>query len=272
MEDRPPYSGPLAATFDSAADRYLAARPQYPDALFQAFCRHPAAKKDARILEIGCGAGNATLHMARRGYRVHAIDPGRALLSKAASALTRFPNVCLQGVSFEELECEPGSFDVILAATSFHWVDPSIGIGKAARILRPGGVLAIIDTHHVHGGSCEFFTRVQGCYERFMPGTRRGFRLPAVDEVEVRTFGVGSQPAFSAPHTSLFPSEVTYSTEQYLDLLGTYSHHIALSNGARADLFECIAALIDLEFGGQIVKRYAFSLSVAERSGEALAT
>ena len=74
-------------------------------------------------------------------------------------------------------------FDLVVAATSFHWLDPEVRLNKVADALRPGGSVALICTHHVAGGDDPFFAEVQRCYETWMPGAPKGLRLPDAGDV-----------------------------------------------------------------------------------------
>lgn len=108
---------------------------------------------------------------------------------------------------------------------------------------------------------------VQRCYERFDPGTPPGLRPPAAadiagsDHVEevVRSGRFG--PTVFRRHER----ELTYTTEDYLDLLRTYSGHHALPEAAGTGLLDCVADLIDQRYGGRVTKRYLIDLGVSRR-------
>jgi hypothetical protein len=104
---------------------------------------------------------------------------------------------------------------------------------------------------------------VQGCYERWDPETEEGLRLTPTDEIASDSEGLD---AVSAVQVRRHVWEAAYSRDEYLDVLGTYSGHIALPADARAGLLECIGTLIDERYEGRIVKRYLFELFVARRS------
>jgi hypothetical protein len=162
-----------------------------------------------------------------------------------------------------QLPMEP--FDMVVAATAWHWVDPAIRVMKAAAALRPGGTLATISTHHVAGGDA-FFEQAQGCYERWDPDTPPGgARLPAAAEVPSDGQELAASGQFSAPAFRRWEWAQPYSTSEYLDLLRTYSGHRAMEEAARQGLLGCIAGLIDGRFGGRIRKRYLTELRVAWR-------
>ena len=64
--------------FNQVAELYDSARPGYPGALFDDILSYANLPQNARILEVGCGTGQATLPLARRGYAIDCIEPGSA--------------------------------------------------------------------------------------------------------------------------------------------------------------------------------------------------
>ena len=130
--------------FDDVAAEYDATRQGYPAEIADAVFANAALGPGATVLEIGCGTGQFTRQLAGRGFELTAIDIGAAMVAAArrnvADETARF-EVC----SFEDFE-GGGPFDLIGSATAFHWVDPGVGLAKAARLLRPGGRLALLTT------------------------------------------------------------------------------------------------------------------------------
>jgi len=80
--------GQLRTSFDSAADLHQRARPEYPEALHDALIATAGLDAGARLLEIGCATGKATLPLARRGFRLTSVELGPALTSVARRNLT----------------------------------------------------------------------------------------------------------------------------------------------------------------------------------------
>jgi SAM-dependent methyltransferase len=158
-------------------------------------------------------------------------------------------------------------FDLVVAATSFHWLDPAARVAKSAHALRPGGALAVISTHHVAGGDAPFFAAAQGCYERWMPGTPPGLELQAATDVPPGTRELERDGHFREVGFRRYEQELTYSTSAYLDLIQTYSGHRALDLDGRRALLGCIAQLIDGRFGGRIAKRSLIELAFAFTHG-----
>jgi SAM-dependent methyltransferase len=168
----------LRVTFDQAAELYDRVRPGYPPALFDDLTELAGIGPGCRLLEIGPGTGQVTLPLAERGCQIVAVELGAELAAVARRNLARFPHVQIVTAGFEDWPLPTEPFDVVLAATAFHWIDPAVRVSKAADALRPGGMLAIIATHHIAGGDEAFFAEVQGCYERWDPKTPPSLRLP----------------------------------------------------------------------------------------------
>jgi SAM-dependent methyltransferase len=253
----------LRETFDVAAERYDRARPGYPPSVFDDLAELAGVGPGCRVLEIGCGTGQATVPLAERGCRIVAVELGAALATIARRNLARFPSARVIVAAFEDWPLPPAPFDVVVAATAFHWIDPAVRASKAAAALRPGGALAVISTHHVAGGDEQFFAEVQACYERWDPATPPGLRLPSAAQIPVSSDEIDRSSRFGAVVVRRDEWELSYSTAAYLDLLNTYSGHLALAPEARGGLFDCIADLIESRYGGRISKRCLTELQIA---------
>jgi len=252
----------LRVTFTEDAKRYDRARPGYPDQLFDDLAEAGRIGPGSRVLEIGPGTGQATLPLAVRGCRVVAVELGADLAEVVRRKLAGYPDAEVVNAAFEDWPLPAEPFDLVLSATAFHWIDPAVRVTRSAAALRPGGLLATVATHHIAGGSAEFFAEVQDCYERFDPSTPPGLRQSLAADI---LNDPEELPGFEPPRFRRYEWEQAYSTEGYLDLLLTYSNHRALPVAARTGLLRCIAHLIDGRHGGYIVKRYLTELRTARR-------
>jgi SAM-dependent methyltransferase len=252
----------LRQTFDTAAERYDRARPGYPSQLFDDLVTVCGLEPGARVLEVGCGTGQATVPLAERGFSIVAVELGPSLAAVARRNLARFPSVEVVVAAFEDWPLPAEPFDAVVCATAFHWLDPAVRLTKVAAALRPGGSLAIISTEHVAGGTAPFFVDVQDCYERWDPATPPGLRLQPADKIPHASAELEDSGRFDLLAERRYERDLTYSTQTYLDVLLTYSGHLALAAELRAGLLECIATLIDSRYGGTIRKRYLNELTV----------
>jgi SAM-dependent methyltransferase len=258
-------AGRLRVTFDEDAERYDRARPGYPSAVFDDLLALAGLGPGARVLEIGCGTGQATIPLAERGCRIVAVELGAGLAAVARRNLDRFPDVEVITGAFESWPLPPEPFDLVLSATAFHWIDPAIRVVKSAEALRPGGTLATIATYHVAGGTEPFFVDVQDCYERWDPATPPGLRLLPADAIPMDGEEIERSDRFESPAFRRYPTDIPYTRVSYIDVLLTYSGHRALPPDDQRGLLDCIGSLIDERYGGQIVKRYLTELRLARR-------
>jgi SAM-dependent methyltransferase len=255
----------LRLTFDTAAERYERIRPRYLPDVFDEIERFGGLGRGSRVLEVGCGTGQATIDLATRGYEVVAVELGAELAAIARRRLVGFPDAEVIVADFERWELPAEPFDAVVAATAFHWIDPEIRFQKAADALQPGATLAIIDTDHVAGGTEPFFVDAQDCYERWDPSTESGLRLSPASAVEPNTDEVARSARFGPTTVRSYEWDQVYTTADYVDLLLTYSGHLALEPSLRADLLDCIARLIEDRYGGSITKHYLTTVRLAHR-------
>ncbi|TDO69382.1 methyltransferase family protein [Kribbella sp. VKM Ac-2571] len=219
-----------------------------------------------KVLEIGPGTGQATAAMVQRGWSVTAVE----LSPELGGVLQRkLPEVEVIVADFDTWELPSAEFDLVISATAFHWLDPATRVQRCVDMLRPGGALAVVSTHHVAGGSEQFFVDVQSCYDRFTDDPAKG-GLPAADDVPVDPAGLGETELFGSVEFRSYVWDAVYSTAEYLELLSSYSGHRALTTDRRDGLYGCISALMDAA-GGSITKRYLNQLSVGISLNQTLA-
>lgn len=257
----------LGRTFDTVAERYDAVRPGYPRQTVEDLAAVTGSTTGSSVLEIGCGTGKLTADLAASGATVTAIEPGASLAAIARRNLADHPNATVHIGRFEDTPVPERGYDLVVAATSFHWLDPATRVGRCARMLRPGGWLAVIGTEHVAAGTVDFFHATQACYEAWDPATPVGLRLRPADEIPTAYPELDDAPEFGPVQLRRYPWDETYTTARYRELLLTYSGHLDMPDDLRAGLLDCIGELADRRFGGRVVKGYLTELRMARRLG-----
>jgi ubiquinone/menaquinone biosynthesis C-methylase UbiE len=159
-------SGERGLLFDEIPEEYDRVRPSYPDELVDRACSIAGLSAGSQVVEVGCGTGKLTVALAARGLHVDAVDPGRNLVEVARRRVASSP-VRFHVGRFEDVELPAGAFEAVFSATAFHWVDPDVSWTKAARLLRPGGVIALLT--HVGGSLLELHEEVLAAWREVLP-------------------------------------------------------------------------------------------------------
>jgi SAM-dependent methyltransferase len=235
-------SGGGALIFDAVAEQYERARPSYPAGLFEdleslAGLRRAAA---VRVVEVGPGTGQATRVLLRRGWSVVAVEPGPRLAAVARRVLAGLGDMRLHVAPFETWQPPDERFDLVFAATAWHWLDPAVAYPKAAALLRPGRCLALVSTEHVlpkHDGD-PFFRQAQALYAAVGLGNRLDFPPPPEAVAAPEAVAITTSGYFQQPVTRRYLWSRRYTLREYLQLIGTYSGHIAATDEQRKELYE----------------------------------
>ena len=123
---------------------YDAARPDYPDWVFEILRERCGLGPGCATFEVGAGTGKATRALLAAGADpLFAIEPDARLAGYLRASLVS-PALQVVNATFESAEPPRASFDLGLAATSFHWIDALKGLNKVAALLRPGGWWAMV--------------------------------------------------------------------------------------------------------------------------------
>jgi SAM-dependent methyltransferase len=165
--------------------------------------------------------------------------------------------------AFEEWPLQERSFDLVVCATAFHWIDPDVRMQRVADSLRTSGSFALIDTAHIAGGTMDFFAAVHECYQRWDPTVPCDLRMSLVGEVSAESKVIDESGLFGPVTLLRYVREIPYTADEYIDVLRTYSGQVHLSDADRFALYDDIHRLIVDEFDGRIVKAYLTELRLA---------
>jgi SAM-dependent methyltransferase len=260
----------LKVTFDSVADRYHQARPSYPDEIYDTLTSLTGLRPGARLLEVGCGTGKATLPLAERGFSITCLEPGPQLAAAAARNLARFDRVRIVQQAFEDWQPDDAErFDLVYAATAWHWIDPAIGYQLAWRRLRPGGHLAIWGAWHVFPANGDpFFRELQDVYSEIGIGVGEGNWYFAPGENPDNRAAIEASGLFSVVDIRYFDWEIRYTAEEYIALLGTFSSHIEMADWQRDRLFSEIRRRLAARHDRTLRRHWGSAFEVARRLGD----
>jgi ubiquinone/menaquinone biosynthesis C-methylase UbiE len=131
-----------ARSYDLVTDAYDRGRPSYPDDALS-WLLHGVRRTGSAVdvLELGAGTGKLTEQLLARGCRVTATDPSESMLARL---VRRAPGARVAAGTAEQVPVRPRSADVVVAAQAFDRFDAGRALPEVARVLRPGGQLAVI--------------------------------------------------------------------------------------------------------------------------------
>jgi len=129
--------------FSGLADAYGRGRPDYPAVAFERMIDGLA--RPLRAVDIGCGTGISTRRLAGFADATTGVDPNREMLEAARRASAEsHPTIVWHCAPAEATELPGGAFELVLAAQAFHWFDPAPALDEFARVLVPGGRVALL--------------------------------------------------------------------------------------------------------------------------------
>ncbi|MGB8702482.1 MAG: class I SAM-dependent methyltransferase [Thermosynechococcaceae cyanobacterium] len=188
----------------------------------------------------------ATLPFAELGCSMLCLEPNPDFCHLAQQNCKSYPNVEIQNCAFEEWILEPGRYDAVLAASSFHWIPPEVGYPKAAAALRPSGHLILLWNKELQP-QYDLYQRLSVVYDRYAPDLKRDYedsetQLAILNELGQMAIESGSFKDRVSGHRV---SEVAYTVEQYLMLLNTYSSHLQLEPQQKQTLFAGLQQVLE---------------------------
>ena len=248
----------MAESFGADAERYDRARPGYPAALVE---RIAAASPGPAVLDVGCGTGIAARQFQAADCRVLGVDPDVRM-----AGVARQSGVQVEVAAFEAWDPAGRAFDAVIAGQAWHWVDPVAGAAKAARVLRPGGRLAVFwNAFQPPPSLGEAFAEV---YRQVMPDAPNLWAGPILGAYLMMCSkaagGIRQAGAVGGPEQWRFGWERPCTRGQWLEQVPTFGGHTRLPPAKLEDLLAGIGAAIDA-VGGSFTMRYTTVVVTAAR-------
>ncbi len=251
--------------FDNQAANYDAARPEYPGELYEDILRYQPLNRESQALEIGLGTGKASGPVLDTGCRLVGLEPGGNLAALARQRLAGRETLTLLEQTLQEYESPASAFDLIYAATAFHWLPEEYGYRRVYDLLRPGGTFARFAYHAGPDRKRQALTgEIYELYRRHMNGGRGEYRPLSPADGE-RLLAIPKRYGFVEPEFHLYEMEKDFTAEGYMGLLRTYPDHMNLPAFSRDQLFQGIYQAIQ-RHGGVMTVYYTVDLELARKT------
>jgi SAM-dependent methyltransferase len=259
-----------ARSFDAWAGDYDRFRPGYPDALFETIATQLTLPRIPHVVDLGAGTGRASLAMAGLGWRVTAVEPGKPMLDvlpgRAANEGLLISTV---QASAEATGLDAASADLVTAAQAFHWFDQPSALGEMARILKPGGGLALF--WNVRDASrSPFLADYAEVLQRYVGDADAGRYESSMPEEATRRIIESHGDAFGDVRLTQLHHELTITDDEFVGMVFTASYVRVDKTPEEQDRFRLdLAALLGrhgLNDGRPFAVPYRLDLWTARRS------
>jgi SAM-dependent methyltransferase len=250
-------------SFDEVPDIYHRIRPGYPGALFDDL--FDLLPERPLVLEVGPGTGQATRDLLAGGATVRAVEIGPALAEKLRQLLPASQLTVTVG-DFEHVPTDEASYDCVFSATAYHWIEPGAQRDRPAALLKPGGVVAIVDLIQVDSPNDRgFFAAAQPIYARYGEG-HTGPPAPRRDEVDppMRS-ALRHDGRFTDLEVRRYDWDQTYSASEYRQLMLSYSGTQSMEPAPRQGLLDDMEEFVREQFADRVTRPLVVTLTTATR-------
>lgn len=251
-----------AQSFGGDAERYDRARPSYPDEALDRL----GLRRGMHVVEVGCGTGLLSRLLVARGCAVVGVEPDRRM---ADVARQRVPGLQIEEATFETWDPAGRTFDLVVSAMAWHWVDPTAGAARAADVLVAGGGFAAL--WNLFALPAEVREALLPCYDRHaptLPDTATVLASSAeLPEPDRDADALRATGRFEDVRRAVVPWPHRYTTASWVDELATRSSHRVLEPSVRAALLGEIAEAID-GIGGGFDVEFRTTLLLARRADD----
>lgn len=258
----------LEWTFDTEAAAYEKLRPGYCEELYRTIFDYISIDASSNVVEVGIGAGQATLPFLKKGCKLTAIEYGEQLSQLCREKFKAYPGFDVITNKFENVKFESHAYDLVYSASAFHWVPEEAGYRQVHCMLKDGGAFARFANHPFRCKDnialSEAIDEVYAqYYYKYYHKTPQKPAEYSESDAKKRAL-IAEQYGFTDIQYALFHRTRTFRADAYTALLGTYSDHIAMEENVREVFFSKIKDVIN-HYGGSITIYDTMDLQLAKK-------
>jgi SAM-dependent methyltransferase len=220
--------------FDAAGDAYERARPSYPPDVVAWIVESLALGPGRRVCDLAAGTGKLTRLLASAGGTLLAIEPVEGM---SQHLRVTQPDVPVVAGTAEAIPLAHASLDAVTVAQAFHWFDADRAFAELARVLRPGGRVALV--WNARDRSVDWVDQLWSVMDRVEK------RAPWRDHEHWRESALGDRPGFGPLHTAEFRHEQHLSPDDVVTRFESVSHVAVLPDDERAAVVAEIRGVLD---------------------------
>ncbi|MGA9524166.1 MAG: class I SAM-dependent methyltransferase [Myxococcaceae bacterium] len=242
--------------FNRLADAYRH-RPSYPPELID---RLAALAGGGPVVDLGAGTGLIAVPLAKRGLEVHAVEPAQAMLDvllerdRAGSG-----RVHLVHAAAEETGLPTRAVRFAVIADALHWVDPELTGREVARVIAPGGTVAVIESIPAN---TPLMTELEAHFARFNPRAQRAPARGALEQLMRLAGATGSL------QVEAFTQQLSLDPQALEGIVRSYSFAgPALGESALRELLEAVARTLERHGDAQWTRVLRLTWGTVQHSG-----
>lgn len=253
-----------ASWYSNVASAYDRTRPRYPQAVCDRVKELTNLTSGSTVLELGCGPGTATVSLAKLGWSLVCLEPSYEACQLAKKNCLQYPQVEIINTTFEAWELNSQKFDAVLAATSFHWLDPETKYQKTAAALKDNGYLILLwnTPPQIEFG---LYQSLQEVYQTHAPSIEYQGISTHQDNLNKIAAKITNSGYYSNLQTEQLICKVTYSVDDYITLLSTLSPYIMLEAKTRESLFAKLKEILRQSCGEYLQLSHLVAWQIACR-------
>jgi SAM-dependent methyltransferase len=221
-----------AWTYGASSDAYERGRPSYPPDAVACVVEALAIGPSSAVVDLAAGTGKLTRLLVPTGARVVAVEP---VDSMRATLVETVPGIDVVAGAAEALPFAAGSVDGLVVAQAFHWFEVAPALAEAARVVRPGGGMALLWNQRDES--------VPWVAELYRLMRWRDRPVPSYEDVDWAAT-VGRVGAFTPLEHELFPNDHEVDADALVDRVLSTSHIGVLPADEQAVLADRVRQLV----------------------------
>jgi SAM-dependent methyltransferase len=208
---------------------YDSGRPSYPDEAVRWVTESAGIGSRSNVLDLAAGTGKLTRLLLSSGAKITAVEP----LAAFRESLSALPVTVRDGTA-EAIPAPDASVELVTVGTAFHWFDAKPALAEIARVLRPGGTLAILWNERDHRDKTQTaLTEMLEPYRRDEPRQSDETWLGAFEDAE----------AFTPPRKRDFLYDHRFTPDSLVERVKSISFIATLKHSEREVLLDEVRSI-----------------------------